>query len=252
MKARDQIRTVGLFGHGAFGRLIVRHLGPRFDLHIHDPNPAGTPEFGRFCSMQETAACDVVILAAPVERLAQLIADIAPSLRPGALVLDVGSVKTRPAILMRDGLPSNVEIICTHPLFGPQSAAGGLSGLKMALCPVSGRRWRLVARFLGQLGLQVITTTPERHDRDMAMVQGLTHLIAKVLVQMEPLPTGMTTRSFDLLMQAIDMVRHDSLELFLTIERDNPYTKDVRERFFSLAAELNETLSAHDRALTTG
>ena len=33
------------------------------------------------------------------------------------------------------------------------------------------------------------------------MVQGLTYLIAKVLVQMEPLPERMTTRSFDLRMQ---------------------------------------------------
>ena len=74
------------------------------------------------------------------------------------------------------------------------------------------------------------------------MVQGLTHLIAKVLVEMEPLPRRLTTASFDLLIRAVDMVRYDAPEVFYAIERMNPYTSDVRRRFFALAAELDEKL----------
>ena len=77
------------------------------------------------------------------------------------------------------------------------------------------------------------------------MVQGLTHLIAKVLVQMEPLPTRMTTRSFELLMQGVSMVRHDAPEVFQAIERSNPYSREVRRRFFDLASMLDAEL-AHD------
>ncbi|WP_204301532.1 hypothetical protein, partial [Stenotrophomonas maltophilia] len=81
------------------------------------------------------------------------------------------------------------------------SARDGIAGLKIAVCPIRGGRGRRVAAFLRKvLRLDVIMTTPEAHDREAATVQGLTHLIAKVLVQMEPLPTRMTTRSFDLLM----------------------------------------------------
>ncbi len=79
-------------------------------------------------------------------------------------------------------------------------------------------------------------------------MQGLTHLIAKVLVQMEPLPRRMTTRSFDLLMQAIGMVRHDAPEVFHAIERANPYAPAVRRRFFALAASLADELEAYDPA----
>ncbi len=71
------------------------------------------------------------------------------------------------------------------------------------------------------------------------MVQGLTHLIAKVLVQMEPLPSRMTTRSFDLLLRAVEVVRYDAPEVFEAIERANPYAASVRRRFFDLAAALN-------------
>ena len=84
--------------------------------------------------------------------------------------------------------------------------------------------------------------TPEEHDREAATVQGLTHLIARVLLKMEPLPTRMTTASFERLMQAVDMVRHDSPAVFHAIERDNPYAAEVRERFFDLAEMAREQL----------
>ena len=81
--------------------------------------------------------------------------------------------------------------------------------------------------------------------------KSITHLIAKVLVAMEPLPTRMTTRSFDLLMEAVGIVRHDAPGVFQAIEQLNPYAADVRHRFFALAAQLDADLANH-RSLTTG
>jgi len=144
-------------------------------------------------------------------------------------------------------LPGHVEIIGTHPLFGPQSARDGIRGLKIAICPIRGDSGRRIAAFLRKvLGLDVIMTTPEAHDREAALVQGLTHLIAKVLVRMEPLPTRLTTTSFDLLSQAVEMVRHDAPEVFWAIERSNPYALEVRRRFFALAAEVDSSLTHGD------
>jgi prephenate dehydrogenase len=199
----------------------------------------------RLGSLAEAASCPVVVLAAPVSKLAEVVSAIGPHLRPGALVLDVGSVKMVAARIMADGLPDHVEIVATHPLFGPQSARSGVKGLKIAVCPIRGRGgWRAAAFLRKQLGLDVILTDPEAHDRAAASVQGLTHLIAKVFVEMEPLPTRMTTKSFDLLMQAVGMVRHDAPEVFDAIERANPYAADVRRRFFAHASRLEAELSA--------
>lgn len=58
-------------------------------------------------------------------------------MRVGEITLDVGSVKMEPAQAMLEGLPDHVEIV-GHSLFGPQSARGGISGLKIAICPVRG------------------------------------------------------------------------------------------------------------------
>ena len=233
-------------GYGAFGRLMASHLSRHFALRVHDPRcPEGAldAETGaRFTGPAEAGGCDVVILATPVDRFREAIGAIRPHLRPEALLVDVGSVKVLPAAVLSEELPDHPDIICTHPLFGPQSAAGGLRGLKLALCPLRGGRGREVAAFLkGAFGLEVIVTTPGAHDRELALVQGLTHLIARVLVGMEPLPTRMTTKSFDLLMEAIGMVRDDPPGVFLAIERDNPYSREVRERFLQLATELSES-----------
>jgi prephenate dehydrogenase len=73
----------------------------------------------------------------------------------------------------------------------------------------------------------------------------LTHLIAKVLVAMEPLPTRMTTRSFELLMEAVGLVRHDAPGVFQAIEEFNPYSAGVRQRFFAFAAQLDAGFTGH-------
>jgi len=240
--------SIGLIGFGAFGRLVAQHLQPLFRLYVYDPALPGAlvgTHNAVATSLSTAASCPIVVLATPVERLRDTVEAISPHLRPGALVLDVGSVKVIPAEIMRLGLPDHVAIVATHPLFGPQSARNGIKGLKIAVCPIRGEYSLRVGAFLRRvLGLNVIMTTPEAHDQEAAMVQGLTHLIAKVLVQMEPLPTRMTTRSFDLLIEAVDMVRHDSPQVFQAIERINPYAQQVRRRFFDLASALDADLAA--------
>lgn len=240
------VTSIGIIGFGAFGRLMAHHLQPHFRLRVFDPDqPARFDDAGKGLApadIAEVGACDLVILAVPVGAVPSALAGLAPHLRAGAIVLDVGSVKIGPSLAMQAGLPDHVEIVGTHPLFGPQSARHGITGLKIAICPIRGRSAGRIAAFLRRvLGLDVIMTTPDDHDREVALVQGLTHLIAKILVQMEPLPRRMTTASFDLLMQATEMVRYDSPGVFLAIERANPHARAVRERFFALA----ETMRTH-------
>lgn len=252
-RQRKSFSSLGLLGFGAFGQLMARHLQPHLRLVVCDPAQSPQPDPSGQGLMPgdvaAVAACDIVVLAVPVDAMARAIASLRPHLRAGTVVLDVGSVKIEPARLLLEGLPEPVEIIGTHPLFGPQSARDGLAGLKIALCPIRGRSTGRIAAFLRRtFALDVILTTPDAHDRDMALVQGLTHLVAKILVRMEPVPRRMTTRSFELLMQATEMVRHDAPGVFVAIERANPHARAVRERFFAHAQALTDALERHDHS----
>jgi prephenate dehydrogenase len=242
--------TIGIVGFGAFGALIAKHLAAHCRLLAFDPDPRGLLPIGTsvpFCELPAIAHCDVVVLAVPVSCMAEAIRNLRPHLKPGTIIIDVGSVKIEPVRTMLAELPADVEIIGSHPLFGPQSAKDGVAGHRIAWCPIRGpgrgRSARRIAAFLRHvLKLEVIHTSPDTHDREMAVVQGLTHLIAKVLVRMGPLPSRMTTRSFDLILQATDMVRHDAPAVYEAIEGANPHAAAVRERFFRLAEDVRGSL----------
>ncbi|MBW8880073.1 MAG: prephenate dehydrogenase/arogenate dehydrogenase family protein [Asticcacaulis sp.] len=242
---------MGLFGLGAFGRLIVKHLSPYFDIYACDPSPEARAFAKRhnvfLVDAEEAAACRIVILATPIRTMKALAERIAPHVHPRALVIDVGSVKMKPAAWLEEALPKSAYILCTHPLFGPQSARKGIHDLEIVVCPVRVRRLAPILRFFREtLDLKVSVATPEQHDKALAAVQGLTHLIAKVLTGLEPLPTVHTTRSYDLMMQGVGLVSGDSDELFLSIERDNPFAAEVRKRFFHEIDALRNRLEAHD------
>ncbi|APG48060.1 prephenate dehydrogenase [Phaeobacter porticola] len=243
MSLSAQFSCVGLIGFGAFGKLIAHNLAPHVPLRVHDPvaqHAAAEPSPSlRHTSLAKAAACPLVILAVPVSALAALCRQISPDLRPGTVVMDVGSVKLTPCETMQQLLPPDVELLGSHPLFGPQSTKSGIAGHKIALCPLRGNSHRHIAALLRHLfGLKVITTTPADHDRELAIVQGLTHMIAKVLDQMTPGKLGMTTASFDLLQQASRMVSGDSPGVLGAILRDNPFAAEVRDDFLRRAAQL--------------
>lgn len=62
----------------------------------------------------------------------------------------------------------------------------------------------------------------------MAYVQGLTHMIAKVFARMDVPAIHQKTRTYTLLDEMVEMIRYDSDELFLAIQRDNPYVEHTR------------------------
>lgn len=228
--------AVSLIGVGAFGEFCIPHLRRFAKLTLHDPGRDLTAICERFAvkavDLPQAAAQDIVILAVPLPRLRAVARAIAPHLPRGGLVIDVCSVKTKPLAILAEELPSHVEIVGTHPLFGPQSGRDGIAGLHIALCPARGRSAPLLERFLRRrLKLAVTRMSAEQHDRQMAYVQGLTHLIARIVVAMDLPPLHPVTTTFSHLDRMVAMVRHDSDELFRTIVADNPFTGDVLHSF---------------------
>jgi prephenate dehydrogenase len=219
---------------------MVKHLSPWFDLLGYDksmPSPELLAREGggklRPASLPETAGCDAVIFAVPLDALAAAAAAAARHMRPGILAMDVTSVKTRPVEILSRLLPETVDIFCTHPLFGPQSGKNGISGLRIALCPVriGKERYHRVFDFLtDKLRLLALKTSPESHDREMAKIQAVTHFMSRVLNEVGLEPSPMATRAYEKLQEFSSIVLSDSWDLFLTIQKGNPYAAEIRKR----------------------
>lgn len=248
--SEHKFTSVGIVGFGAFGRFMAGHLAPWFTVRAWDKAAAAagrTPEI-EMATLPEVAGSDVVVFAVPVDSLEEAVLAARPHLRPGALVMDVTSVKTIPAELLPGMLPEGpdgVDILCSHPLFGPQSGKDGIAGLRIALCPVrvGKERYYRVCDFLtDRLNLLVLKTTPEKHDREMARVQAVTHFMSRALRDIGLEPSPMATKAYEKLQEFSSIVLSDSWDLFLTIQNGNPYAGEMRWNLMREMADLEERL----------
>ena len=108
MTKQQKKRALGFIGFGGFGRFIIPHLKPYFDITVYDRTDlsAKAKKLGvKWGTLGEAASQDMVALAVPVQFLEELLIDIKDLLKPKALVFDLSSVKIKPVELMQKYLP---------------------------------------------------------------------------------------------------------------------------------------------------
>ncbi|MCR6639813.1 MAG: prephenate dehydrogenase [Sporocytophaga sp.] len=235
------MKELGFIGFGSFGKFIIPYLKPYFDITVFDVKDFSleAKRLGvRWGALEEVSGKEFLALAVPVQYLEDLLIRIKDYVKPKSLVFDLSSVKVKPVELMIKYLPENVDIIGTHPLFGPQSGKNGIAGLNIVVCPVRTKKNGNLIRFFGQeLKLNVLERTPLVHDQQMAYVQALTHFIGRAVNQMDIPDVEQKTPAYQFLLNIKGNLGQDSLDLFYTIERENPFAKAVRDQFIE---ELNK------------
>lgn len=236
---------IGIIGFGSFGKFMALHLAKRFKIFVYDI--AKIPEEScsmqvTFSSLEEVLKKDVIILAVPMESLEKTLYKIKDKIKENSLVMDVCSLKMFSCSLMDKILPKNIEIIGTHPLFGEKSAKNNIRGMKIALCNVRSSRLEKVKTFCEQLGLKVIITSPEEHDKQMAFSQALTHFIGRTAQRSDIKRVALSTKTFDDLMDIIEVIKEDSSVLFENMQTMNPFASEIRSRFLEEARKLHEHL----------
>lgn len=247
--------TLGILGFGSFGQFMAKTLSPYFSISVWDvADHAQTADSSglRWGTCEEVVAQELVCLAVPVQFLEAVLAEVSPRLIPGTLVFDVSSVKVKPVELMMSYLPPEVEIIATHPLFGPESGKNGIQGLQIACCPVRSSRFVCFTEFLStRLGLRVIETTPAAHDQAMAYVQALTHLVGKTLHALKIPELELETVAYRHLLEIEKLLGNDSEALFQTIQRENPFAEAIRQDFLKNLTEISHSIDPTQGASRT-
>ncbi|MEZ5686854.1 MAG: prephenate/arogenate dehydrogenase family protein [Paracoccaceae bacterium] len=153
-------------------------------------------EIGLVSEVFETAAeavkgADLVVLCVPVGAMADVAAEIAPHLAPGATVTDVGSVKQAVIEAVGPHLPEGVHFIPGHPLAGTEHS-GPRSGFATLfvnrwwlLTPPEGADPEAVQRlrgFIEGMGANVDQMEAGHHDLVLAVTSHTPHLIAYTMV----------------------------------------------------------------------
>ncbi|MFT4245557.1 MAG: prephenate dehydrogenase/arogenate dehydrogenase family protein [Micrococcaceae bacterium] len=233
---------IGIIGFGPFGEFTAKVLAPYGEIFVNAKEDI--PEEYHPITFTELANMDIIILAIPLEAYESILKELRPLLMPETVVVDVCSVKVKSRDITLDTLKGHENIMVTHPLFGPQSAEDGVAGHDFIVAKAIGDNAKKYVKFCKEvLKMRVLHFSAEQHDHIMAYVHALTFFVARGLSDLHMPELPIQTPSFDMLRDLIDLDSRHTEELFLTIQKGNPYGEQVRRQLIETFEELEAELA---------
>ncbi len=167
--------VIGIVGSaGAYGRWLSRFFVERMGLEVVGHDPADPVPLDEQILLDR---CDVLLFSTPIRATEAIIrhyARLAGGRERGRLWMDVTSIKSGPVAAM---LESQAEVVGLHPMTAPPKAPT-LRGRAMVVCEVRLDAWRgWLEAFCAALEADCVRTSPEHHDRVMALVQSMVHAV---------------------------------------------------------------------------
>ena len=199
---KPMFERVALLGIGLIGASIAHamrrgHLAGHIVGHAHRAETLKrAKKIGFADSLTDSAAkavkgADLVVLATPVGAFGALAKTIAPHLKPGAIVTDVGSVKGAVIADVAPHIPKGVHFIPAHPIAGTERSgpdagfAELFDGRWCIITPLKGtnaRALKTLRTFWEKLGSKVDVMDAKHHDLVLAVTSHVPHLIAYNIV----------------------------------------------------------------------
>ena len=195
----DRVALIGLGLIAGSMSLAIREAGLAREVVGYARSPATREtarEIGLVDRVLDSAAeaaegADLIVLAVPVGAMGEVAAEIAPHLKPGATVTDVGSVKQAVIEAVGPHIPAGVHFIPGHPLAGTEHS-GPRSGFAALfrnrwwlLTPPEGTKPEATARLtalIRGMGANVEEMDAAHHDLVLAVTSHTPHLIAYTMV----------------------------------------------------------------------
>ena len=194
-----------IIGLGLIGGSFALELKKRLQYTVVgiDKNPQHLQEalalgiISEAIDYPQIADADLVLVAVPVNRIAQVVHEVLDHVGENTLVMDVGSVKESICKEVAQH-PRRSQFVAAHPMAGteysgPQAALYDLFDSKvMALCEVEKSNWKLLDRALDiskALNMRVKMMSPTDHDLHTAYVSHLSHvssfMLGKTVLEIE-------------------------------------------------------------------
>lgn len=238
---------IGIIGFGRFGKLITEYLSEDFRVYVFDREDKSEEieNLGSIsATLEDVCNKDVIIPSVPISEFEDTLTEIKDLIKKDSLVIDVCSVKEYPVELMYEILPPTVQILASHPLFGPDSASDSLVGRKIVLCGgrIVEEKYEKIKSYLEKKELVVIETTPEEHDREIAESLLLTHFIGRSLIEVGTSELEIDIVGYNQLLKVLETVKNDSWQLFEDMNKYNKYALEARKKFMGAVNEIDKRL----------
>jgi len=134
---------------------------------------------------------DIVIIAAPVLKIADIARRAASFLKKGAVITDAGSTKKYIVKNIEKAKLGGIDFVGSHPIAGSEKSGIGFADkdlFKGAYCVLTKTEntnpgaLNKVRKFWIALGMKIVIVSPERHDRLLSKISHLPHACAVSLI----------------------------------------------------------------------
>ena len=177
---------------------------------------------------------DYVILCTPTRRTPEIIRLIAKEMKRGTYLIEISSEKSK-VVSSLSKMPAKINPICIHPMFGPGTKT--IKGQNIISVPIKDAKSELtIAKELFP-GANFVTIDAVEHDKKIAVILGLTHLMnlvfANIISKDEKmnLTEKMSGTTFRVQKTLAESIMTESPELIETIIA-NPEIRRVAEEFW--------------------
>ncbi|OMO78066.1 Prephenate dehydrogenase [Corchorus olitorius] len=172
---------------------------------------------------------DVILICTSIISLSDVLKSLPlHCLNRRTLFVDVLSVKEHPRNLLLQVLAEEMDVLCTHPMFGPDSGKNGWKNLAFMYDKVRVRDEVTCSSFLSIFeseGCRMMEMSCEEHDKLAAKSQFVTHAIGRILAEIDIESTSINTKSFETLVKLKENVSSSSFDLFSGLFIHNRFAK---------------------------
>ncbi len=238
-------RKIGIIGMGKYGQWFEQHC-KKLGCEV-----TGTNQDTAHKNEEVVRNSDVVIFAVEINKMVGVISSLAHLGKPEQLWMDIASVKVYP---VQEMLMSKASVVGLHPMCAPPQ--GTLMGQTMIVCEARVKpMWQEWLRwFLNATEAKLTTSTPDEHDKYMAVVQALPHLmhlvIARTLksLRIDVAKSSEFTSSFSELAQILTgrMLSRDA-GLYADIQMWNPHVGQMYTAVENSIRWLDGVVDRRDR-----
>jgi prephenate dehydrogenase len=175
---------------------------------------------------------EIVLLCTPTRRTPEIIRLIAKEMRRGSYLIEITSQKAKTAAALLK-IPSKINPVCIHPMFGPGTKK--IKGQNIISVPIKDAKKELsLVKSLFE-GANFVTNDANEHDKKIAIILGLTHLVnlvfANILSKDDKisLTERMSGTTFKIQKILAESIMTESAELIETIISNQEIRKAAEE-----------------------